>query len=64
MVHAANNAFSGWSEYNEMIGLGGWGGRTEKSGPYLYFNDQGKLIRDRVPVEVEAMDHNMSLWSK
>ena len=49
VVHAANNAFSGWSEYNEMIGLGGWGGRTEKSGPYLYFNDKGKLIRDPRP---------------
>ena len=46
VVHAANNAFSGWVEYNEMIGLGGWGGRTEKSGPYLYFDDSGKLIRD------------------
>ena len=26
-VHAANNAFSKWPEYNEMIGLGGGGGR-------------------------------------
>src|SRR5581483_2807578 len=33
VVHAANNAFSGWKEYNEMIGLGGWGGRNEKWGP-------------------------------
>jgi uncharacterized protein len=33
--HAANNAFPEWPEYNEMIGIGGWGGRTEKSGPYL-----------------------------
>ncbi len=33
--HAANNAFSDWPDYNAMIGLGGWGGRTEKSGPYL-----------------------------
>jgi mono/diheme cytochrome c family protein/type 1 glutamine amidotransferase/glucose/arabinose dehydrogenase len=33
--HAANNAFSDWTDYNAMIGLGGWGGRTEKSGPYL-----------------------------
>lgn len=49
VIHAANNAFSGWQEYNEMIGLGGWGGRTEKSGPYLYFDDQGKLIRDPRP---------------
>lgn len=34
-VHAANNSFPEWKAYNEMIGLGGWGGRNEKSGPYL-----------------------------
>ncbi len=33
--HAANNSFPDWPEYNAMIGLGGWGGRNEKSGPYL-----------------------------
>jgi type 1 glutamine amidotransferase len=49
VVHAANNAFGKWPEYNRMIGLGGWGGRSEKSGPYLYFDDQGKLIRDPRP---------------
>jgi type 1 glutamine amidotransferase len=45
-VHAANNAFPEWKEYNEMIGLGGWGGRNEKSGPYVYFDEAGKLVRD------------------
>lgn len=34
-VHAANNSFPEWPAYNEMIGVGGWGGRTEVSGPYL-----------------------------
>jgi uncharacterized protein len=34
-VHAADNAFPKWKEYNEMIGVGGWEGRNEKSGPYL-----------------------------
>ena len=29
-VHAANNSFPDWPEYNHMIGLGGWDGRTEK----------------------------------
>lgn len=43
-VHAADNSFPGWQEYNKMIGVGGWGGRSEKSGPYLRFRD-GKLIR-------------------
>jgi type 1 glutamine amidotransferase len=45
-VHAANNAFPDWPEYNRMIGLGGWEGRNEKSGPYLYLNDAGTLVRD------------------
>ncbi len=49
IVHAANNSFSNWLEYNRMIGLGGWGGRTEKNGPYLYFSDTGKLVRDPRP---------------
>jgi len=45
VVHAADNAFAMWPEYNEMIGLGGWGGRSERSGPYVYYKD-GKLVRD------------------
>jgi len=49
IVHAANNSFGDWPEYNAMIGLGGWGGRTEKSGPYVFFDDSGKLIRDSSP---------------
>tara|TARA_B100001964_G_scaffold230027_1_gene283013 strand:+ start:775 stop:1650 length:876 start_codon:yes stop_codon:yes gene_type:complete len=49
VVHAANNSFSNWLEYNRMIGLGGWGGRTEKHGPYLFFSDQGELVRDPRP---------------
>lgn len=49
VVHAANNSFGDWKEYNEIIGLGGWGGRNEKSGPYVYLDDQGKLIRDTSP---------------
>ena len=44
-IHAADNAFSDWPEYNEMIGLGGWGGRNEKSGPYIRFKD-GRFVRE------------------
>lgn len=44
-VHAANNSFPDWKEYNQMIGVGGWGGRNETSGPWLYVKD-GKLFRD------------------
>lgn len=48
VVHAANNAFPTWPEFNEMIGLGGWGNRTEKSGPYLRLRE-GKWVPDMTP---------------
>jgi type 1 glutamine amidotransferase len=48
-VHAANNSFPEWPEYNRMIGLGGWYGRTEKSGPYVYLDEQGTTVRDKKP---------------
>lgn len=46
VVHAADNSFGDWDAYNNMIGVGGWGGRTPKSGPYVYFDSEGKEIRD------------------
>ncbi len=49
VVHAADNSFGDWNQYNKMIGLGGWGGRTEKSGPYVYMDNDGKLVRDDSP---------------
>jgi type 1 glutamine amidotransferase len=45
-VHAANNSFPTWKAYNEMTGLGGWGGRNEQHGPYVYFDKEGILIKD------------------
>ena len=48
VYHAADNSFQEWAEYNKMIGLGGWGNRTEKDGPYLRFAD-GKISFDNTP---------------
>jgi len=48
IVHAADNAFSGWKAFNEMIGVGGWRNRTEKDGPYWFFTD-GRLTSDASP---------------
>ena len=45
VYHAASSAFPDWPEYNEIIGLGGWGGRDENAGLYLYIED-GEIIRD------------------
>ncbi len=47
-VHSANNAFPEWPAYNEMIGVGGWGDRNEKSGPYIRLRD-GKFVHDKTP---------------
>jgi type 1 glutamine amidotransferase len=49
VVHAADNSFPDWTAYNEMIGLGGWGGRNEKHGPYVYYTNEGELVRDTSP---------------
>ncbi|WP_116126228.1 ThuA domain-containing protein [Lewinella sp. IMCC34183] len=48
-VHAADNSFPEWAAYNEMIGLGGWADRDESNGPYLYYDNYGKLVRDTTP---------------
>ncbi len=69
-VHAADNSFPKWEEYNKMIGLGGWGGRNEKHGPYVYYTNEGELVRDTsagncgahgprhsFPVTIRVADH-------
>ena len=45
VYHAADNAFSKWPEFNKICALGGWEGRDENSGPYVYWQD-GKLVKD------------------
>lgn len=42
VVHAANNAFADWPEWNKMIGLG-W--RDNKFGERLTIDDAGKVVR-------------------
>ena len=44
VFHAADNSFTPWKAYNEMIGVGGWSGRNEKSGPYLRWRDGQQVL--------------------
>lgn len=44
VYHAANNSFPEWKEYNEMTGLGGWGNRSEKDGPYVYYKGNEMVV--------------------
>ncbi|GAB1855527.1 ThuA domain-containing protein [Flavobacteriaceae bacterium MHTCC 0001] len=46
IVHAANNAWGNWDEYNKMIGLGAWGDRDAKTGPYIFYNEKGEIEQD------------------
>lgn len=48
-VHAADSSWPEWKAYNLMIGIGGWGGRNHTDGPYVYYNEEGQLIRDMTP---------------
>ncbi|TWT96220.1 family 16 glycoside hydrolase [Neorhodopirellula pilleata] len=70
VVHAADNSFSDWDAYNRMIGLGGWGGRNEKNGPYVRWKeDLKRFTRDdspgrggqhgkRVPFQIVVRERN------
>jgi hypothetical protein len=42
IVHAANNSFGGWKEYNRMIGMGC---RDNSFGDRIIVDEQGKQIR-------------------
>ncbi|MCA0931358.1 ThuA domain-containing protein [Lutimonas saemankumensis] len=46
VVHAANNSWGQWVEFNKMIGLGAWGGRDSSAGPYAYYNDHNEVEID------------------
>lgn len=48
IYHAADNSFPEWKEYNEIIGLGGWGNRSEKDGPYVYYK-RNEMVIDNTP---------------
>ncbi len=45
VYHASSSAFPEWKEFNQMIGVGGWGGRNADSGKAARWRD-GKLSLD------------------
>jgi type 1 glutamine amidotransferase len=48
LVHAADNAFPDWPEFQLMAGVGGWRGRDESAGPKLRWRD-GRAVLDEGP---------------
>ena len=53
VIHAANNSFTGWKEYEQMVGLL-W--RGTNFGYSLYVDDDGKVVRVE-PGEGRGMGH-------
>ncbi|MFV1967225.1 MAG: ThuA domain-containing protein [Pirellulaceae bacterium] len=53
VIHAANNSFTGWKEYEQMVGLL-WRRRTY--GASLYVNESGTIVRE-APGEGRGMGH-------
>jgi hypothetical protein len=54
VYRSSANSFPEWKEYNEMCGLAGWEGRSEKDGPYVYYW-RNRLIRDTTAGEAGLM---------
>lgn len=56
-IHDTDNAFPYWPEWNEMIGVGGWGFKTdgsigardEKAGPMIRWRDDKMVIDTTTP---------------
>lgn len=46
IYHGSSIAFPDWKEYNEMSGIGGWGGRNETAGPYIYYKNNKLVVDD------------------
>jgi hypothetical protein len=53
VVHAANNAFTGWKEFEQMVGLL-W--RAKDFGYSVYVDDRGQIVRE-APGQGRGMGH-------
>ncbi len=54
VIHAANNSFAHWPAFNQMTGIGGWGGRDRNWGPYVYYDQQNNLRIDHSDLDNRA----------
>jgi type 1 glutamine amidotransferase len=48
VIHAADNSSTDWTEYNRLIGVGGWGGRTPRHGFHMR-RTEGVWKKDPAP---------------
>lgn len=58
IYHAADNAFSAWPEFQEMCGVGGWGGRDESAGPKVRWRDGRQVLDDSPGTAMHPARHD------
>jgi len=72
VVHDSNNAFPYWPEWNEMIGVGGWGlkadgklgARTEAWGPKIRWRDGHQVLDDSPGVAGHPPRHEFPVTTR
>ncbi|HEX4129257.1 MAG TPA: ThuA domain-containing protein [Pirellulales bacterium] len=68
VVHAAGSAFPEWPQYQQIVGLREWGGRSEDGGQLIRYDDSGTVVDERPTTprihgpwgtfEIVARDHD------
>ena len=64
VVHGSDNSFPKWQAYNEMIGVGGWGGRTEAAGPKVRWRDGKSVLDESAGTAVHPSKHDFLVVSR
>lgn len=64
VVHGADNAFPGWPEFNQMIGVGGWGGRREAAGPKIRWREGKTILVDSPGTAQHPSKHDFLVVSR
>jgi type 1 glutamine amidotransferase len=58
IYHAADNAFPAWPAFQEMCGVGGWGGRDESAGPKVRWRDGHHVLDDSPGIAMHPPRHD------
>jgi type 1 glutamine amidotransferase len=64
LVHAADNAFPDWPEFQLMAGVGGWRGRDESAGPMLRWRDGGAVLDTGPGTAVHPPQHDFQIVTR
>lgn len=64
LVHAADNAFPQWQEFQLMAGVGGWRGRDESAGPKLRWRDGHQVLDNGPGVAQHPAQHDFQIVSR